>query len=178
MKYKILLASSLAFLAVPALSTAALPRLTSGQNVTTTTKATVTTRRFSVNYPDHWMVTQINSDYVMIYNRPPLDVTTTDETSPYEIKTDITIQPNSLREAILGFGSEPNDIQRIEIVTVNGRPGLRIWQESEGWAFSNSLATYIPVNDQEIASIVSFYERENQAAEETIIQMHNTLRLF
>ena len=177
MKYKILLASSLAFLAVPVLSTAALPRLTSGQNVTTTAKATVTTRRFSINYPDHWIVTDNRNDYVVIYNQQP-PATGGGEAPPYMIKTDISIQPISLREALRIYEDEPERVKRVEEVTINGRLGVRIWEESEGWDFPNSLITYIPVSHSEVASVVSFYGAENQAAERAIIQMHNTFKLF
>lgn len=90
----------------------------------------------------------------------------------------IALQPHSLREAILAIGNEPENIQRIELVEINGQPGLRVWEESEGWDFPNSLITYVPIGDREIACVVSFYNPENQTAEDAIIQMHNTLRIF
>jgi len=175
---RISLALCISLMAIPTLAMRVVAQPAKGESIILRTKETVTSRRFSVDYPNHWMVTQNNDDYVIIYNQPPPDVTITDETPPYMIKTDVTVQPNSLREAILGFGSEPYDIQRIEIVTVNGRPGLRLWEESQGGDFPNSLITYIPINNREIASIASFYSRENQAAEDAIIQMHNTLRVL
>jgi hypothetical protein len=113
-----------------------------GESIIFRTKETVTSQRFSVDYPDHWSVTQNDNDYVIIYNQRPAGVTTTGATSLYLIKTDVSIQPNSLRDAILGIGDEPEDIQRIELVEIN------------------------------------FYSSENQAAEDAIIQMHNTLRVF
>ncbi|MBD1919260.1 MULTISPECIES: hypothetical protein [Cyanophyceae] len=35
------------------------------------TKETVASQRFSVDYPDHWSVTQNYNDYVIIYNQRP-----------------------------------------------------------------------------------------------------------
>ncbi|MEP0926376.1 MULTISPECIES: hypothetical protein, partial [Cyanophyceae] len=117
------------------------------------------------------------SIHLLLTNQCP-GSTTTGATSPYLIKTDVSVQPHSLRDAILGIGDEPENIQRIELVEINGQSGLRVWEESEGWDFPNSLITYVPIGDREIAYIVSFYSSENQAAEDAIIQMHNTLRLF
>ncbi|MBE9156182.1 hypothetical protein IQ265_04960 [Nodosilinea sp. LEGE 06152] len=156
----------------------AIAQPTKGESIDFRTKETVTSQRFSVDYPDHWIVTQNYNDYIIIYNQRSSGVATANGTSPYLIKTDIAIQPHSLRDAILGIGNEPEDIQRIELVEINGQPGLRVWEESEGWDFPNTLITYVPIGDREIAYIVSFYSSENQAAEDAIIQMHNTLRVL
>lgn len=172
------LALCMSLIVFPACAMQAIAQSAKRESIVFRTKETVTSQRFSVDYPDHWIVTQNDNNYVIIYNQRPPDVTTTVETSPYLIKTDVSIQPHSLREAILGIGNEPEDIQQIELVEINGQPGLRVWEESEGWDFPNSLITYIPISDREVAYIVSFYSPENQAAEDAIIQMQNTFKLF
>ncbi|OKH48311.1 hypothetical protein NIES30_09750 [Phormidium tenue NIES-30] len=60
----------LALLVTPALGTGALLLPTPGQGVAAAVKATVTTRQFSIDYPDHWIVTSNSNDYVIIYNQP------------------------------------------------------------------------------------------------------------
>jgi hypothetical protein len=176
-KYRILLACSLALITVPSISVVASPLWAVEQNVAASVKATVITRRFSIDYPDHWIVTSNRNDSVIIYNQPPSRIGG-DVAPPYMIKTDISVQPGSLREALRPYENEPGRVRRIEEVTINGRPGIRIWEESEGWAFRNAIATYIPISRSEVAHITSFYSRENRAAEQAIVQMQNTFKLF
>jgi hypothetical protein len=177
MQQRIALLFSLSFLGIPALAAETLPSIPHHQNVTAHIKATVTTLRFSIDYPDHWIVTDNRNDYVIIYNQSPPQMGG-GEAPPYMIKTDISVQQTSLREALSTYENEPDRVRRIEEVTINGRLGVRVWGESEGWAFPNSLITYIPVSDREVAYVISFYSPENQAAERAIIQMQNTFKVF
>lgn len=140
-------------------------------------KETVTSRRFSVDYPDHWILTQNSEEYVIIYNQRPSQAST-GEAPPYMIKSDVSILRTCLREALLAYEDEPEQVQRIEAVTVSGRSGVRVWVESEGWDFPNSLTTFVPLSESEVVHISSFYSPENHAAEDAILQMHDTLRLF
>lgn len=178
MPSRVSLALCVSLMVIPTCAMQAIAQPAKGESIIFRTKETVTSQRFSVDYPDHWSITQNDNDYVIIHNQRPAGVTTTGATSQYLIKTDVSIQPHSLRDAILGIGNEPEDIQRIELVEISGQSGLRVWEESEGWDFPNSLITYVPIGDREVAYIVSFYSPENQAAEDAIIQMHNTLRVF
>lgn len=173
----ITLALCLSLISIPtfAINVAAHPA--KGESAGIRVKATVTTQRFSVSYPDHWMVTRRDGDFVIIYNQRPPEMGG-GEAPPYMIKTDVSFQPTSLREALADYTRDPERVRKIEEVTVNGRLGVRIWEESEGWDFRNSLITYIPVSDREVAYVISFYSLENQYAEQAIIQMQNTFKLF
>lgn len=148
-----------------------------GCALTVTTQGVAATERFSLTYPNHWMVTRNSNNYVIIYNQTPPQVGG-NIASPYLIKTDASFMETSLREAIQPYHDEPGRVRRIEEVVVNGRLGVRIWEASEGWDFPNTLITYVPVSDQEIAFVASYYSLENQFAEAAILRLHDSLVLF
>lgn len=148
-----------------------------GCALTAMTQRVATTDRFSLSYPNHWMVTQNSDNYVMIYNQTPPTVGG-DVAPTYLIKTDASFMTTTLREAIQPYHDEPERIRQIEEVVVNGRLGVRIWEASDGWDFPNTLITYIPISDQEVAYVASYYSLENQFAEAAILQVHDSLVLF
>ncbi|MBD1911113.1 MULTISPECIES: PsbP-related protein [unclassified Leptolyngbya] len=153
-------------------------------NLLTTTKAQVSTQRFSITYPDHWMITQQSTDFLIIFNQPLIPGG--GYAPPYMIKTDIGIQPFPMEESLRGresgermpseFGETPVS-RRMETVVVNEREAVRVWQDG-GETFRNIVITYIPVSDRETAYLSSFYNVQNQAAEAAILQVHNSFEFL
>lgn len=142
----------------------------------TETKRISTTSRFTITYPDHWIETQNSRDYVIIYNQQSQRVGGGLFTSLYMIKTDVSLQNMSLRQALQSHRDNPRSVNRTEEVTVNGRLGVRLWLY-EDLTGTDSIVTYIPLSESTLVYIVSFYYKENQFAEPAILQVHNSLRI-
>jgi hypothetical protein len=141
------------------------------------TKGISATPRFTVTYPDHWFEYSNNQrDYVIIYNQRTSGAYS-ETAPPYLIKTDASLQNTSLREALQIYRDQPGRARRIEEVVINGRLGVRAWEDSEGWAFPNVLITYIPTGDAEVFTIASYYSRQNQYAEAAILRVHDSVQL-
>ncbi|MFH7242309.1 MAG: hypothetical protein ACHWZW_05600 [Spirulina sp.] len=182
MGFKFVLAISLSLLTsvpvAPAANRIGLAAEATGQNSDIAiTKGISTTPRFTVAYPDHWFEYSNNQrDYVIIYNQRPTEAYS-ETAPPYLIKTDLSIQNTSLRDALQMYRDEPGRARRIEEVTINGRLGVRVWEDSQGWAFPNVLITYIPLDDREVLTIASYYSRQNQDAEAAILRVHDSVQL-
>lgn len=141
------------------------------------TKGVSITPRFTVTYPDHWFEYSNNQrDYVIIYNQWTSGAYS-ETAPPYLIKTDVSLQNTSLREALQIYRDQPGRARRIEEVVVNGRLAVRVREGSSGWAFPNVLITYIPLGDREVFTIASYYSRQNQYAEATILRVHDSVQL-
>ncbi len=146
-------------------------------NPVATTKGISTTPRFTVTYPDHWIEYSNNqTDYVIIYNQriPAIHGGTA---PPYLIKTDLFIQNADLRDILQADQEEPSPTRRAEVVTVNGRPGVRVWEATPGLDFPHLLATYLPMGNGEVFTIVSYYSCQNQYAEAAILRLHDSVQL-
>lgn len=140
-------------------------------------KGVSSTPRFTIAYPDHWFEYSNNQrDYVIIYNQRPPE-TYRETAPPYLIKTDASIQTMSLREALQGYRDQPGRARRIEEVTINGRLAVRVWEDSEGWAFPNVLITYIPLGEAEVFTIASYYSRQNPYAEAAILRVQDSVQV-
>ncbi|WP_198805267.1 hypothetical protein [Leptolyngbya sp. BL0902] len=146
-------------------------------NLVASIQGTSSTPRFTVTYPDHWFEYSNNQrDYVIIYNQRTSGAYR-ETAPPYLIKTDASIQSTSLREALQVYRDQPGRARRIEEVVINGRLAVRVWEDSEGWAFPNVLITYIPTGEAEVFTIASYYSRQNQYAEAAILQVHASVQL-
>jgi|GEM_PF-1919243 len=172
----IMLAIALTSLTAHALSVNAATQTVQDVRSSNATKAEASTHRFSITYPDHWMLIEQSDDSLMIYNQPPLPG---GAAPPYMIKTTAGILPVSLGEALQPdeYDEEYTISQYVEEVVVNGRLAVRVWNESRG-DFRNSVVTYFPLNDRETAYIISFYSTENEAAEPAILWVHGSFELL
>ena len=134
------------------------------------------TPRFSVRYPAQWFISSASEDTLILYNQKPTGKSY--PSPPYMVKTDIGFTPVSFSEATRPSGGQgmPSKVIKRETLTVNGKQAIRTWRELDD-AFTNAISTHIRYNDQETAYAVSFYNRENQAAEAIIISVHNSLTL-
>ena len=171
-----MLAIALTILTAPVPSIHAATQTIQAISPANATKAQASTRRFSITYPDHWILIERSDDSLMIYNQPPLPG---GAAPPYMIKTMAAILPRSLRDTLQPdeYDAEYTISRYVEEVVINGRLAVRVWVESNG-DFQNSVTTYFPLNDRETAYIISYYSTENQAAEPAIIRVHGSFELL
>jgi PsbP-like protein len=148
---------------------------TVSQRLSTKERA-VNTSQFSLHYPDHWIISSVSGDYIIIYNQEPPQIGG-GEAPLYMIKTDASISPESFENFPYPSRGGTQKTIRVQNLTIDGQEALRIWYENDG-DFQNTIVTYIRLNNFETASIASYYSVENQAAEAAIEAVHDSFKLF
>ena len=147
--------------------------------------STLTTRRFSITYPQHWVVVDSSDTGLILMNQPPPAIGGA-PAPPFLIKTDVAFVPLPL-EAVVPVteaGVQPSEFdhdlityRRVERRVVDGVSIVQIWAESRG-DFPNSITTYIAASPTETAYVVSFYNAENSFAEDAILPIQASFRLI
>jgi len=148
-------------------------------------ETTLTTRRFSITYPPHWVVIDSSDTGLILMNQTP-PTFGGGVAPPFMIKTDVAFVPLPLESVLpvteVGVQASEFDqdliaYQRVERRVVDGISSVQIWAESRG-DFPNSITTYIAVNPTETAYVVSFYNAENSFAEAAIVPMQESFRVL
>lgn len=136
------------------------------------------TRRFSIRYPSHWIVSNVDESTFILYNQQPPRLGG-GEAPPYMIKTTAGFASGSFEELIAQQSRTsrrgmPERVIKQQQFRVNGKPALRVWTEI-GDNFTHSIITYVRYDSRETAYIVSYYNDVNTDAEPIILQVHNLL---
>lgn len=130
---------------------------------------------FSFQYPANWSLdkTSSNPPYLILANsqakggggKAPANT----------IKTDISLQPGRFDQMP---GSERSEVvvTKTERLTINGRPALRRWVNSYGFAFPQVVVTYIRYSDRQTAVLASYYTASNPKAVPLIKQVHQSFK--
>ncbi|MBD2078449.1 PsbP-related protein [Leptolyngbya sp. FACHB-17] len=137
---------------------------------------TFSTRRFSVRFPDRWIVGQ-GSGRVTLYNqqRPKRGG---GGAPPFLIKTEIYIVPGRIDETSESSNRRAtNRTVKVQKLTINGQAASRQWWDEGEFDFPNGVITYIPLKSNETAILASFYSPENRDAESAIVRLHNSFKL-
>ncbi|WP_338463078.1 hypothetical protein VZH09_13870 (plasmid) [Synechococcus elongatus IITB7] len=143
----------------------------------------VSSSRFSVTYPNTWIVSQNSNNYVIVANQRM--GRGGGQAPPFLIKTDISIVSLSeihpdYRSVISGaLNGNTRLFSRWQSVNISGYIGVRIWEFTDPLGdFPDAIRTFIPINNQEILIATSYYSAVNRSAPSAIVQLHNSIRIF
>lgn len=136
---------------------------------------------FSIQHPSGWAIDKSASNYITIWSRRPSG--SGGGTAPPDlIKTDITLTDGSLETAVkreIASSQEHNStIKRRSNLTINGRNAVRVHLTGGGFAFPDTVLSFIRYNNQQTVVIASYYTASNSRASATIERVHGSFRLL
>lgn len=136
---------------------------------------------FSIQHPSGWAVDKSASNYTTIWSRKPSDPG--GGTAPPDlIKTDITLADGSLETVVkreIASSQENNStVKRRRNLTINGRNAVRVHLTGGGFAFPDTMLSFIRYNNKQTVVIATYYTASNSRASDTIERIHGSFRLL
>jgi hypothetical protein len=136
---------------------------------------------FSIQHPSGWSIDKSASNYITIWSRRPSG-SGGGTASPDLIKTDITLADGSLDtvvKRVIASSQENNStVKRRRNLTINGRNTVRVHLTGGGFAFPDTILSFIRYNNKHTVVIASYYTASNSRASATIERVHGSFRLL
>ncbi|GAB4189119.1 MAG: hypothetical protein Fur006_30100 [Coleofasciculaceae cyanobacterium] len=136
---------------------------------------------FSIQHPSGWSIDKSASNYITIWSRRPSG--SGGGTAPPDlIKTDITLAEGSLDTVVkreIESSQENNStVKQRRNLTINGRNAVRVHLTGGGFAFPDTILSFIRYNNKQTVVITSYYTASNSRASATIERIHGSFRLL